>query len=189
MIYIKWRSSPVLFSYEYHKTTESFNLYDSLSPPVFHFLLLDRYSTGRSPVHSVTELPRKMDFTIAENVLVLCNDRHMCRSMVIASCSLGTITFIYTADTVIFFRWFYNTVQYTSVPDGLPGPALHNASQRNPPKPSVAPTMTVTHLLPFQADQYLPTFPTQCSLLGSRFASSKCKEILQCLRYHCKDRW
>lgn len=73
-----------------------------------------------------------MDFTIAENVPIFCNDGHMCCSMVIASCSLGTITAIYTADTAIFFRWFYNTVQYTSVPDGLPGPALCNTSQRNP---------------------------------------------------------
>lgn len=59
-----------------------------------------------------------------------------CCSMAIASCSLETITDIYTADTAIFFRWFYNTVQCTSVPDGLPGPTLHSASRRSPPNHS-----------------------------------------------------
>lgn len=69
MIYISDNSAQFYFHMTIIKP-ESFNLYDSLSTPVFQFLLLDRCSTGRSPVHSDIKLPKKMDFTIftiAEN--------------------------------------------------------------------------------------------------------------------------
>lgn len=95
---------------------------------------------------------------------------------------------------ILQIRWYFlgdfiiqcNTLQCLTVSLALP---FITHLSTTPSKPTVAPTMTVTHSLSFQAERYLPTFPTQYSLLGSRFASSKCKEILWCLWHHCKERW
>lgn len=49
---------------------------------------------------------------MAENILILHNDEHMCCSMVTVSCKTGTTIVIYAADTGIFFKGFHNTVKH-----------------------------------------------------------------------------
>lgn len=101
-----------------------------------------------------------MHSRMAENVLILCNDEHMCRSMAIASCKMGTTTVIYTADIGVFFKAFHNTVKHNSVPDSLSGSALYNPSQHNPPpNPQLHPWGQWPTCHPSEQTEISPHFP------------------------------
>lgn len=100
--------------------------------------------------------------------------------------SLGTITVTYILQILRYFLGDFitwcNTLRCLRA---LPS-ILHLSA--TPPNPQSHRRWQCPSLS-FQADRYSSTFPTQCSLLGSCFASSKCKEILRCLTHHCKDHW
>lgn len=170
MIYIKWWSNLVLFSYKYQKIIESFSLYDSLSPPAFYILWIHHVEMFCSLWHWTAQENWFSYFRKCPGALQWWAQmlQHSFSKMSLRGLLLPHILEILQD----FFRWFCKTFTiYFSV--------------WQPPWPQFVSVQPLnTSALTWRSGHV----SYRVLSVGSSF-TSKCKEVLWCLRYYCRNCW